>query len=192
MQLLVVALLMASAAAADKALTSAVAASASRTSASGAVAAGLAGQFRKVIAGAIWVKADAYHHEFIKHNRHWTSNHELIPMMRAVTTLDPSFTEAYASGAWMMALYQKKPDDAKAYLREGIRNNPGSSGLYETMAVIHWKCDKDIRASLADLKQARRFAPTRWDAERLDRSIRKILSQLSEKSGSSPASNRSS
>ncbi len=142
------------------------------------VYANLAGQFRSVFANLLWMKADNYHHEFTEHNPHWAQDSDILPLMRMITYLDPHFTQAYASGGWMLGLYQKRPAQAKQFLTEGIRNNPKSSELYETLGFVIWRCDKDARLALANFQEAEKCATTEFDRERLQRSVRILQRKL--------------
>lgn len=97
----------------------------------------LAGEFRTVFANLLWIKADAYHHEFIEHNSNWTKDNELMGLLTLITTLDPHFVEAYSSGAYIYADGQKKPLKAINYLREGLASNPKSWELHQQLAIMY-------------------------------------------------------
>ncbi len=140
--------------------------------------ANLLGQFRTVFANLLWIKADNYHHEFMEHNPHWTKNTDLLPLMRLVTWMDPHFTQAYSSGAWMLGLYQNRMGQARSFLNEGIKFNPNSTELYETMAILEWRVDGNAKAALANLKKARDKAVERVERQRLTRSVSKLEGQL--------------
>lgn len=144
----------------------------------GALVGNLLGQFRAVAANMLWMKADVYHHEFIEHNPHWTKNTDILPLMRMVTWLDPHFTQAYASAAWMLALYNARPGQARAFLQEGLRYNPQSADLHQTMAIIAWRCDGNPRAALYHLRKARDYTKDAFERRSLERSIASIEYQL--------------
>ncbi|MCC6484543.1 MAG: hypothetical protein IT209_06825 [Armatimonadetes bacterium] len=150
------------------------------------VYASLAGQFRTVFANLLWMKADSYHHEFVEHNPNWAQDTDILPLMRMITSLDPHFTQAYASGGWMLGLYQKKPQEAKRFLNEGIRNNPKSAELYETLGFIIWRCDKDGKLALANYREAEKNAATEFDRERLARAVRTLQHQVASSGNRAP------
>lgn len=142
------------------------------------VAANLAGQFRTVIANLLWMKADRYHHEYMEHNGQWAKDSDILPLMRLVTLFDPHFTQAYSAGAWMLGLYLGKPGPARSYLAEGIRNNPRSSDLHETMGLLAWRCDGNVEAALEHLRLARDYAERAFDHDRLSRSVRILEARM--------------
>jgi len=144
----------------------------------GAVYANLLGQFRTVAANLLWMKADTYHHEFVEHNPHWTQNSDMLPLLKMVTVLDPHFTQAYASAGWMLALYQKKPGPGRAFVAEGLKYNPRSPDLHQTMAIISWRCDANPRAALYHLREARDCTQDAFERRSLERSIASIEYQL--------------
>jgi len=144
----------------------------------GALVGNLLGQFRTVAANWLWMKADVYHHEYIEKDPHWTRNLDILPLMRMVTWLDPHFTQAYASAAWMLALYNARPGQARAFLQEGLRYNPQSPDLHQTMAIIAWRCDGNPRAALYHLRKARDFTKDAFERRSLERSIASIEYQL--------------
>lgn len=143
-----------------------------------AVYAAILGQFRTVAANLLWIKADDYHHEFIKANPHWSQNEEILPLMRMITWLDPNFVQAYTAGAWMLGIYMEKPEQGMEFLEEGIRNNPNSSEMYETKALMVWRTQGDIRAALKELKKAEALATNRFDRDRLAESVRTVEAQI--------------
>lgn len=68
----------------------------------------------------------------------WTANdgfwhhgefNRCIATMRLITSMDPHDTEAYEDGAWLMDS-DLREDDAEAFLREGLANNPDVYDLY--------------------------------------------------------------
>lgn len=143
-----------------------------------AVYVAMLGQFRTVAANLLWIKADDYHHEFLETNPHWSQNEEILPLMRMITWLDPNFVQAYTAGSWMLGIYMEKPDQGMEFLEEGIRNNPNSSEIYETKALMVWRTQGDIRAALKELKKAEALATNRFDKDRLGESVRTVEAQI--------------
>lgn len=108
----------------------------------------IAGEFRTVAANLLWMKADAYHHEFLEHNKDWTANKELLGLLKMIVDFDPHFEEAYASGAYMYLQGYHNPKAALKFLREGLTNNPRSWDLNRLAAMLYAIEFKDYKKSL--------------------------------------------
>ncbi len=121
----------------------------------------LAGEFRTVFANLLWIKVDQYHHEYSAHHGDWTKNSDALGLTRIITTLDPHFDEAYATGSLMM-VGMDKPRDARAYLEEGVTNNPNSLLLHDEMGTFLAVHMKDYKGSLFHLKKAYCIAKRDW------------------------------
>jgi hypothetical protein len=87
--------------------------------------------FREMIAGILWVRADAYFDE---------GNYDaILPMIRVVTYLDPKQIDVYATGMWHIA-YNFTDSESRADRRnipiavafgeEGAKNNPNTYELF--------------------------------------------------------------
>lgn len=69
-----------------------------------------------------------------------------IEMMRLITQIDPHDIEAYDGGAWLMQ-NQFRDDEAEAFLREGLDNNPDRYDLYLALGLylyMHERHDEAI------------------------------------------------
>lgn len=108
----------------------------------------LAGEFRTVAANLLWIKADAYHHEYLEKNTDWTANKDLIDLLRFIVDLDPHFEEAYASGFYIYMNGYKDQKRAKAFLGEGLQNNPRSWDLHRLAALMYALEYKDYTKAL--------------------------------------------
>ena len=51
---------------------------------------------------------------------------EILPWLRLAADLDPQKTETYTVGAFFLREHLNRADQAEAFLREGLRNNPDS------------------------------------------------------------------
>ncbi len=75
------------------------------------------GGFRGIAVDIIWIKIDD-----MWHHGKWF---EVLPLLRAVTWLQPHFLEAWELGAWHMAynlyVYAEGVPDREKYIYEGIR-----------------------------------------------------------------------
>ncbi len=63
-----------------------------------------------------------------------TDGRELLPWFRVMTMSDPNFVQGYATGSWW--LKSREPDQALAFVDEGIRNNPQAFQIYVTKGQI--------------------------------------------------------
>lgn len=117
----------------------------------------LAGEFRTVFANLLWMKAEQYHHEFIKHNPHWAENRELIGLLTLITTLDPHFPEAYATGTSIYSVGYKNNRKALNYLIEGIHNNPRSWELHRLAVIMYARHFNDPERALFHARLAVKY-----------------------------------
>ena len=88
-----------------------------------------------------------------KHDHHVTTGDELLPWYRLMTLSDPHNLRGYMIGT-MLLTYAKKPDEALAFIQEGIdknRGNPQAYRLYVSLAQVHWKSGR-LERSLAAAK----------------------------------------
>jgi len=88
--------------------------------------------FRQVVAGLLWVRADAFFH---------AGNYDaILPLIRLITWLDPNWVDVYATGAWHL-MYNFTDTDQRsdrrylpvglALLDEGIASNPNIYDVYK-------------------------------------------------------------
>lgn len=128
-------------------------------------------EFRSVLAGWAYVKADQYFHE-----GKWE---RIAPILRARATLDPALTDSWSTGAWHLAFnLSEKADhleDRKkfiesgiAFLEEGIRKNPGTAHLYFDLGWIHWMRLGDPRRAAELFRRSLELEPSRQAAIWLD------------------------
>lgn len=71
----------------------------------------------------------------------------LYPLLDITTTLDPQHIEAYNFGALLLPSYNYA--QAEALLEKGIKNNPQTWQLYQSLATVYWKQRKYPQASEA-------------------------------------------
>lgn len=139
----------------------------------------MAGEFRTVAANLLWIKADAYHHEFIAKNGDWTANKELIGMFRMIVDLDPHFEEAYASGMYIYIRGYKSPKSALIFLKEGISNNPNSWDLNRLAALLYAIEYRDYSTALVYAKKSFAYCNDPFNKK----IIAKLILTLQEKTG---------
>ena len=144
----------------------------------------LLGQFRTVFANLLWIKADAYHHEFIEHNRKWSENKELIGLLDMIVALDPHFVEAYGTGAYVYARGYKDDEKAFEYIRRGLVNNPKSGELNRLAALMKAKHLNDPAGAVPYARLAVRYAEddfSRRVAEKLLHTIEEMAAKQEER-----------
>ena len=86
-----------------------------------------------------WIDAFGRNFKITKHTHleHGTER-EILPWLRLAADLDPQKVETYTVGAFFLREHLNRPDQAEAFLREGLRNNPDSCEiLFELGRVYH-------------------------------------------------------
>ncbi len=73
---------------------------------------------------------------------------EILPWLRLAAELDPNKIETYTVGAFFLREHLHRTDQAEAFLREGLRQNPGSCELLFELGRLY-------RASKLDFDHAR-------------------------------------
>lgn len=140
----------------------------------------LAGEFRAVFANLLWIKADQYHHEFIARNGDWTRNEELMGLIELIVHLDPSFVEAYATGAYIYADGYKNKLKASNFLLQGISNNPKAAELYKLTAIMYARRFNDPQRAIPYAKSAIQYAEDEWYREQYTGLLKTIKKMAAE------------
>jgi len=86
-----------------------------------------------------WVDAFGRNFRITQHTHLENHNErEILPWLRLAADLDPQKTEIYTVGAIFLREHLNRADQAEAFLREGLRNNPDSYEiLFELGRVYH-------------------------------------------------------
>jgi len=86
-----------------------------------------------------WVDAFGRNFRITRHTHLENHNErEILPWLRLAADLDPQKIETYTVGAFFLREHLNRPDQAEAFLREGLRNNPDSAEiLFELGRVYH-------------------------------------------------------
>jgi tetratricopeptide (TPR) repeat protein len=91
----------------------------------------------------LWNHVDAYFHagDFPR----------AIALDKIITSVEPNFEEAYATGGWLM---ESGGDlsDAEAYYKEGVTNNPKSSYMYYQLGFFYFNTKHDYPMALQTFK----------------------------------------
>lgn len=138
----------------------------------------LAGEFRTVFANLLWIKVDQYHHEFIEHNPNWTQNKDSLGLIRLITSLDPHFSEAYATGSLIYLKGCNDRNKAAQYLEEGIANNPRDWDLHRLAVLLYARHFNDPVRALPHAKLALEYCDDPNFAPRLavmQKSVKRMI-----------------
>jgi tetratricopeptide (TPR) repeat protein len=86
-----------------------------------------------------WIDAFGRHFRISQHTHLEQHNErEILPWLRLAADLDPQKIETYTVGAFFLREHLGRPDQAEAFLREGLRHNPDSCEiLFELGRVYH-------------------------------------------------------
>jgi hypothetical protein len=60
---------------------------------------------------------------------------EMLPWLKMATDMDPHQISIYVTTAYWLRDRLHRPEQAEQYLREGLRNNPGSYELYHELGI---------------------------------------------------------
>ena len=95
-----------------------------------------------------WVDAFGRNFRITQHTHLENHNErEILPWLRLAADLDPQKTETYTVGAFFLNEHLGRPDQAEAFLREGLRNNPDSYEILLSLGRIYHENDHDaVRA----------------------------------------------
>jgi tetratricopeptide (TPR) repeat protein len=86
-----------------------------------------------------WIDAFGRNFKVTQHTHLEGGNErEMLPWLRLAADLDPQKVDTYTVGAFFLRDHLNRPDQAEAFLREGLRNNPDSSEiLFELGRLYH-------------------------------------------------------
>jgi len=74
-----------------------------------------------------WIDAFGRHFRITQHTHLEHNNErEILPWLRLAADLDPQKIETYTVGAFFLREHMGRTQEAEAFLREGLRNNPDS------------------------------------------------------------------
>ena len=86
-----------------------------------------------------WIDAFGRHFHITQHTHLESGNErEILPWLRLAADLDPQKIETYTVGAFFLREHLGRTNEAEAFLREGLRNNPDSCEiLFELGRLYH-------------------------------------------------------
>jgi tetratricopeptide (TPR) repeat protein len=74
-----------------------------------------------------WIERFGRHFRIVEHTHlEHRQEREILPWLRLAADMDPQMIETYTVGAYFLCQHLNRPQEAEAFLREGLRNNPGS------------------------------------------------------------------
>ncbi len=77
----------------------------------------------------------------ITEHTHLEHSHEreILPWLRLAADTDPQMIQTYTVGAYFLCQHLNRPQEAEAFLREGLRNNPGSYEILFGLGRIYFQ-----------------------------------------------------
>ena len=95
-----------------------------------------------------WVDAFGRNFKITQHTHlEHGSEREILPWLRLAAELDPQKTETFTVGAFFLREHLNHADQAEAFLREGLRQNPDSCEiLFELGRLYHESSHDPVRA----------------------------------------------
>lgn len=94
------------------------------------------GEFRTVMARYLWVKMELYFEALEGQGEVKEKQVEIMPLLRMITLLDPTITDAYDMIAYDLSRDHEKVGQALALLDEGIKRNPEGWALWFRQAFL--------------------------------------------------------
>jgi len=92
-----------------------------------------------------WIDAFGRNFKITQHTHLESGNErEMLPWLRLAADLDPQKVDTYTVGAFFLRDHLHRPDQAEAFLREGLRNNPDSAEILFELGRFYHDSTKDI------------------------------------------------
>ena len=82
----------------------------------------------------------------ITEHTHLEHSHEreILPWLRLAADTDPQMIQTYTVGAYFLCQHLNRPQEAEAFLREGLRNNPGNYEILFGLGRIYYQNYHDV------------------------------------------------
>jgi len=124
-----------------------------------------------------WIDAFGRHFRITQHNHlEQGTEREILPWLRLAADLDPQKIETYTVGAFFLRDHMGRTQEAEAFLREGLRNNPDSCEiLFELGRLYHDGLHDNVRARNVWELGVKKFL-ARSEAERKEEKL--VLDEL--------------
>ena len=86
-----------------------------------------------------WIDRFGRHFRVTEHTHLEHSNErEILPWLRLAADMDPQKIETYTVGSFFMREHLNQPQEAEAFLREGLRNNPNSYEILFELGRLYY------------------------------------------------------
>ena len=117
---------------------------------------------------ADWIDAFGRHFKITQHTHlEHGSEREILPWLRLAADLDPQKIEVFTVGAFFLREHLNRPDQAEAFLREGLRNNPDSCEiLFELGRIYHDSSHDATRARNVWELGVKKYSVLKGDAQK--------------------------
>ena len=124
-----------------------------------------------------WIDAFGRHFRITQHNHlEQGTEREILPWLRLAADLDPQKIETYTVGAFFLRDHMGRTQEAEAFLREGLRNNPDRCEiLFELGRLYHDGLHDNVRARNVWELGVKKFL-ARSEAERKEEKL--VLDEL--------------
>ena len=91
-----------------------------------------------------WIDAFGRNFRITKHTHLEHGNErEILPWLRLAADMDPQMIDTYTVGAFYLREHLNRPQEAEAFLREGLRNNPDSCEILFELGRVYYESDHD-------------------------------------------------
>jgi tetratricopeptide (TPR) repeat protein len=138
------------------------------------------GEFRTVLARYLWFKMDLFHEVLDDQGVANSQQAEVLPLLRMVSLLDPSMTDAYDNIAWDLYKGHRQAAQALAILDEGLERNPQSFQLRFRRSLVCYQ-DKQYAAALESARKAVDLAVDEFDKLNSNRMVYWSAKQLGDR-----------
>ena len=92
-----------------------------------------------------WIDAFGRNFKIAQHTHlEHGSEREILPWLRLAADLDPQKIDTYTVGAFFLREHLKHADQAEAFLREGLRNNPDSCEIFFELGRLYRESSHDL------------------------------------------------
>jgi len=92
-----------------------------------------------------WIDAFGRHFRITKHTHlEHSQEREILPWLRLAADMDPQMIQTYTVGAYFLCEHLNRPHEAEAFLREGLRNNPGNYEILFGLGRIYFQNYHDL------------------------------------------------
>ncbi len=97
------------------------------------------GEIGSVLADALWLQLDQYHHIWMYQGNDWVTATDYLPQLWLIVKLDPTFADAYVDGGYHLAINLGRQEEGLELLNEGIRRCPGNEKILWEKLIVLWK-----------------------------------------------------